>query len=388
MSSVALFPAVSQFGEVRTVEKTPVIQLVSVYPISALRDITTIAGDAGITTTGGEHRLQTTALANDAATLDSAERGSYGPGYSAEVGIGIRIPTMPTGAQVATWGLSDGTDGIYYGVDATGLYVARLKGGSESKIRQVDWNADRLDGTGTSALTLDLSRGNIFQISFTWYGYGVIEYQVGMLDTNNRQRIITVHRESIDGSTSIEQPNLPIRAHAENGATASAFNLYVGGRQYSVVGRYVPSERRTSVSRELVGSIGTSSTPMLTVRRKSDFLDVPLRVSGVDAIVSDSAMLEIWLNATVATASYGAIAGVAAGETAIERDVSSSTISGGVLLYATLIGASGAGNSRSGRAGVTGLSVEIPARQPVTVALRALSGTITGSVVLRMLEDW
>lgn len=56
----------SQFSEVRTVARTPSIELLAALPLSALRDISTVAGDASVTTANGEHRLQLTASGADA----------------------------------------------------------------------------------------------------------------------------------------------------------------------------------------------------------------------------------------------------------------------------------------------------------------------------------
>ena len=379
--------SIGQFGEMRTVEKTPIVELTSSYGLSAYRDIVTLAGTGAATTAGGEHLLAVSG-GTDAVTLDSAERGRYKPGYAGEVGIGLRMPAAPTGNQVVTWGYSDGTDGLYFGRDATSVYVARLSGGVETRVNQASWNADKLDGTGSSGLTLDMARGNIFQIVFSWYGYGTIEFNVVKTDTNGKQRVIVVHRMVVDGAPSIQNPNLPIRIKTANNGTASALSVYVGGRQFSVIGRYAPNERLTTASRLSVAAIGTTSIPLLSMRHKSAFVAVPVRIAFIELVSDASAVLEVYLNASLTGASYAAVPNIAAAETALERDITASAVSGGNMIYSSLITASGTGANRVGSGTPRALSIYIPALLPVTLALRAVTGTVTASALLGMLEDW
>lgn len=383
-----LFPALSQFEEVRTVEKTPVIELSSSFPISILRSIVTVAGSGSTSSSAGEHLLSTTASGSDSVILDSAERGRYMPGYSAECGVGVRIPTMPVGSQNVLWGYTDGTDGVYFGVDATGTYVARLSGGVETKVYQTDWNVDKLDGTGASTLTLDLSRGNVFQILFTWYGYGVIEFEIIKVDVLGRQRKIIVHRMNVSGSNSIQEPNLPIRIKVSNGGTATAFSAYVGGRQFSIVGKYNPNQRTTAANRMNVAAIGSTVVPFLTLRKKSTFLDVPFRLQGIDIVTTSDALVQVYLASTLTGASFGSIPNTVESETCLELDTSATAMSGGHVIYSFFVGASGSGNSRTGSDGESGLSINLPESQTVTLAIRSLTGTITASGLMRMSEEW
>ena len=99
--------------------------------------------------------------------------------YAAEAGIGIRLPVAPTGNQVVRWGVFDDQNGLFFGQNvANGIFVAIRRAGVDTIIPQSSWNVDPLDGTGPSGATLNLAKGNIFQIVFTWYGYGVIEFRV------------------------------------------------------------------------------------------------------------------------------------------------------------------------------------------------------------------
>lgn len=377
-----------QFGELRVVQKTPVLEVLSSYPFSALSEISTIAGSATVTTTGGERRLQTTANGADAVTLDTAKRGRYKPGYGGQAGVGMRIPVLPTGSQECRWGYFDGNDGAYFGVDATGVYVARLTGGVETKIYQSAWNRDKFNGRGASGLTLDLADGNIYQIDFTHYGHGIIDFQIVTTNAGLVQTPYSVHVINVKEAVSIEDPNLPVRIKVENGGTATAFNAYIGGRQFSIVGRYVPSDRLTPFQRLSLGSIGTTPLPLISVRKKAGFLGIPVRLSGVDIITDQDCIVTALQNPTLTSASFGTPSELTAAETAIERDVSA-TIAGGIPVWSRLIKATGSGGNAGGSASETGLDFEMIEQQPLTLTVRTVTGTgATASVIVRMREDW
>ena len=231
------------------------------YGLSNLRDIVTVTGAGSVGSNNSEFQLTTIASGTDSAILQSSERGRYEPGYAAEAGIGIRLPVAPTGNQVVRWGVFDEQNGMLFGQNVTnGIFVAIRRAGVDTVIPQSSWNVDPLNGTGPSGETLNLANGNIFQIVYTWYGYGVIEFRVVLPNpTTLAQEVITVHRFSPTGQTSLADPNLPLRAEISNNGTAAAFNLFVGGRQFSILGTYNPvfrvtSERRTVTANRITNT--------------------------------------------------------------------------------------------------------------------------------------
>lgn len=378
----------SQFGELRVVERTPVIELNSAYGLSNLRDVVTTVGTGSATAAAGsgEILLSTGISANASVNLETAERGRYMPGAAGQAGIGIRIPTAPTGEQVIRWGLYASTNGYYWGMDATGMFVARLNNGTESKTYQSAWNVDPLDGSGPSGLTLSVTAGQIYHIDFTWYGYGIIEFAVIMRTEAAGQQQVLAHRIAADGSTSIRNPNLPITVEALNNATASNVDVYVGGRQYSIIGDYRP-EFRVSSDYRISATVNTTTKHYVSFRRKSGFGSRSVKVDGWTIIPQTQNMiLELRLNPTITSASYTALTNHTATETALESDTTSNVISGGEVLYTDIIPA----GSRTSFDATTiqGLGLEIPGTQSVALCLRSTSSSGAADVVLRMREEW
>jgi len=377
----------SLFSEVITTSRTPIIELNSAYGTSLLRDVLTTANGGTITqnATDGTIVLSSGTTANGSAHIDSAEVGRYIPGYAGGYGIGIRIPTAPTGNTFAEWGCLDSSEdnGFLFGQDATGAYVEYRKGGVSTKVYQSDWNVDRLDGTGASGITLDTSIGYIYQVDYSWYGYALIQWSILAQQDNNQSRVL-LHQFKPENSTSIANPNLRIHAKVDNGGDTTNLTMDVGGRQYSVYGRYVPKFRFSGQTR-VVNTSGTL-IPTVSFRAKSAFTDRSLRVEGFTTLVA-SADVEAFviLNGTLTNASYGTPSLYTAAETAVEVDTSATAISGGVVIWSDILIA---GQGHRSSLSAAELDIDIPQGQPVTLAIRTLANTGTAKVHFRIKEEW
>ena len=383
----------SQFDELRVAQKTPIVELTSVYGLSSLRDVVTTTGAGTVTNDATEYNLSNTASGTDSAILESVLRGRYEPGFAGEAGIGVRIPTLPTGAQVGRWGLFDSQNGAFFGVNSTNIFVAIRRGGSDTTIPQSSWNVDKLDGTGPSGATLSLSKGNIFQIVFTWYGYGVIEFRVVIPDpTTLAQEVITVHRFSPTGQTSFVDPNLPLRAQIDNNGTATAYSLFVGGRQYSIIGKYDPTFRVTSERRRIT-NVTSTLTPVISFQRKAAFPtgsgrtnSVQVDLEEINIISSVDLSYQVLVGGTLngTFVNYPtATTIIPDSETALLVNNTSTTITGGEVVFQGVTGG-GAGGTRI-LATAELLDFTLPENAIVTLAVASIGGAVL-TQLMRYLE--
>ena len=378
----------SLFSEVLTVNRTPIIELNSSYGVTALRDVTTTANGGSVTdnSTEGTIQLQTSTTANGTAQLESAEAGRYITGYSCQFGFGVLMPDAPAGNEVAEWGaLSvDGNDGLLFGQDATGVYVELRKNGTGTKVYQSAWNVDKMDGTGESSVTLDTSKGYIYQIDYSWYGYGIIRWSI-LASVNNRQTVVPVHEITPSGETSISSPNLVLHQRVDNGGDATNLVMQVGGRQYSIVGLYVPKFRFTGQTRSGV-STSTTLIPTVSFRTKAAFQDRSVRSQGYVANLStEDCEVFIVVNGSLTGASYTTPSLHTAAETAVETDVSATAISDGTVVWSDLVVA---GQANKSVFNSSDLDFDLPQTQPVSLCIRTLSGTGTADVHFRLREEW
>jgi hypothetical protein len=386
----------SQFNELRTAERFPIIELKSVYGLSDLRDIIETTGAGTVTNTTVEFQVSTTADGIDSATLDSAERGRYMPGFAGQAGIGVRIPAPPTGDQIFRWGMVDDENGAYFGQSvADGIFVAIRRAGTETIIPQTSWNVDPLDGTGPSGITLDLALGSIFQVTFSWYGYGVIEFNVVIQNLATlAQDVVTVNRYRPANQTSFADPNLPIRAQIENNGTAASADLFVGGRQYTIIGRFDPEFRITSERRSVV--VGTAGVPVISFQRKPIFPSgsarpnsVSVNLEGIDIISADDVYFQIIVGGTLDTAFTNfptATTEIPDNETALLVNNTAATITGGEVVFQGV--ASGGPGSSKDLATAVLLDFELPDEQPVSLVVGTFADTSSISAVFRVTEEW
>jgi len=169
------------------------------------------------------------------------------------------------------------------------FFSTRLAG-SETKVYQTSWNADKLNGTGTgtSGLTLNLAKGNQFQIVY------IFAFRVVMQNDNNIEQVVTAYRYRLSNSPNMNDSNMPIRAQVQNGATASALSSFVYSRSYAILG--IPSYSERITSQYVIGAATlTTFIPLISFRKKAVFptgaafttpLDTPASETCLEADIS------------------------------------------------------------------------------------------------------
>lgn len=391
------------FDELPVTNRTAVLSLKSVYGFTLLRDRENITGSGSIddsfTTESGEYKLNTTASGDDITQLITAKRSLYQAGYSAETGIGIRVPVAPTGNQEFIWGFGEdpyeaNSNGFYFGQDTTGIFILYRRAGTNIKIYQTAWNKDKLDGTGDSGATLDLTNGNIFNVNFSWYGYGNIIFSVypnRNVALNQDYRVI-IHTLNVDNSTSITNPNLPITASVSNGGTASVGQLFVGGRQFSIIGNEELNNRVNSEYNTSTVAINDSTfVPLISMRRKSAYISASIKLSSYSLINSVDCIVQLRLNSTLTGASFGNLSDQIASETALESDTSATALTNGIILWSSIADSSN-GNGRNSSSSLSFNDIanfDIPQLDAVTLCVKSVSGA--GNITVSMLsmrENW
>lgn len=127
-------------------------------------------------------------------------------------------------------GYFDDNNGVFFQTNGTSFGVVRRSKSSGSVVDQViiqnDFNGDKVDGTGQSGLTLDLTKQNLFYIDFSWLGTNIIRFCVVI-----NGQIIILHQ--MNNANVIAEPwsqtgQLPLRSQIFNsGTSASSTDLVV-----------------------------------------------------------------------------------------------------------------------------------------------------------------
>jgi hypothetical protein len=95
---------------------------------------------------------------------------------------------------------------------------------TETKVAQIAWNYDKMDGTGPSGMTLDITKAQILWMDIEWLGLGTV--RLGFVIDGKFILCHQFHHANLITSTYITTASLPLRYEIENtGATASNSTL-------------------------------------------------------------------------------------------------------------------------------------------------------------------
>jgi hypothetical protein len=120
-------------------------------------------------------------------------------------------------------------DGVYFEMDGTSAsfvrrYMTQGAGGTEERIVQASWNLDKLNGTGTSVVTLDWTKAQHLVIEYQYLGVGTIRYG---FETGSAGIVWAHEINSVNNLTEAwaRTGTLPVRAECYTYGTAVASKL-------------------------------------------------------------------------------------------------------------------------------------------------------------------
>lgn len=100
----------------------------------------------------------------------------------------------------------------YRGATYSGAYMTKVV---EAKVAQANWNIDKMDGTGPSGYSLDLTKTQMLYMDYSWYGAGAIRF--GFKDIKGE--VVYCHRFIHNNSLTeayLRSGNLPARFETNN----------------------------------------------------------------------------------------------------------------------------------------------------------------------------
>lgn len=397
INGVKIGSPTSLFQDVETIERRTVVDNTSSFGTSVLRDTVTNTNSGSVQedpAPTGEIHLSTGTTANSSVELRTTEYGRYTPGFSAQCGTGIRVPTLPTEGE-ARWGYFDDNDGFYWGYDGSQgeMFVSRRTGGSEmERVYRSNWNRDVIDEELNRSW--DPTGGDIYQIDFSWYGFGIVLFSIVTQTQDETRRgnpaqvNVPVHAISVQDSTSISDPNQPITVEVENGSTGEDIDLYVGGRQFSIFGQPPAESRVTSQHNAGTSTDTTSWTYLMSWQRDpTSVANSKVNIEAIKSIQTEDVRLALLIEPNVSSTSYGIPELTASGETLLEVSTVGTFdgIGSGTKIYETMVVGGGGNKSVSGDSDVNARLGE-----GIELVLVAKNVSKAGSVdvTMSMQEDW
>ena len=191
-------------------------------------------------------------------------------------------------------------DGLYLESSGGVVSVNIAKLGTITSVSQSSWNVDKLDGTGTSEITIDWTKSQIFFIDFLWLGFGRIRFGFNINGKN-----IVVHEQytaNVNPTVYMSSPNQPIRYEIRSEGGAGTFEHICS--TVRTEGDGISLGYSTAVD---IGTTVSNYTNVATkyaaigIRLKSTHLDVQTEIKDLRLLgtSNDDYKWEILLNPTI-----------------------------------------------------------------------------------------
>ena len=283
-----------------------------------------------VTTNGGSEVLR-----------ETTKVFSYQPGKSLLV-LNTFVMAPPQSFLRQRVGYFGTQNGIYFQLNnRTVSFVERsLVTGvvTESVVDQADWNADKLDGSGPSGITLDIRKAQIMFMDIEWLGEGTV--RVGFIIDGN---FILCHRfnhANLITSTYITTASLPLRYEITNtGETENSNTLKQVCSSVISEGGYELRGAQQAISIPITAprSLAVAGTfyPIVSIKLRSGYLDGVVILTAL-SIMGVATGIYNWKIVASGTTTGGAWnpAGV---DSAVEYNITGTGFSGGRTLASGFI---------------------------------------------------
>lgn len=229
--------------------------------------LTSSGGTATHVPTQSALRVSASGVSGSSAVCRTNTFYKYQSGYTQYLSISIINSDTGSANQIREWGYFDDNDGLFFRLSGTQLQIVERTSVSgtpvETIIPQSTWNKDKLNGTGASGITLDLSKGNIFEIELQWFGVGTARYYSdGVLihETAHANTLPTVYMRTA---------NLPVSFGIRNTAATNPGSVTMVCARVAAQGQtHDPFEWVYSISNPTDKLVGLTEIPVLSIRPK------------------------------------------------------------------------------------------------------------------------
>jgi hypothetical protein len=279
-------------------------------------------------------------------------------------------------------------NGLYFeltgAAPGTKAFVLRTYAGgsvdnTSRRVEQSAWNGDKLDGTGPSGLTLDLTKPQILWMDFEWLGVGNV--RVGFI-INGQYIICHTYQTANVYGTSVYMTTacLPVRYEITNtAATADASYLkQICSSVISEGGLQPSSIDHCAIRSTTLTGVGTTLLPLVSIRLSSSALGSIVLPSAVKflPISADSFEIQLVKNATLTNAAYNAVPS----DANVQFDVAATAMTGGTIVQVDYAAGTNQGQTVLNPVSVFNWDYQLGASlagvsDVYTIGVRTISGT-------------
>jgi hypothetical protein len=325
----------TSFGVLRRNGGVPEIRTLTITTASSTTENVTVTLNGTAVSVAVTNSGVITTTANEIAAKDYSD---VGRGWDATaVGSTVIFTSWDSSSRTGTYSVS--------GTTIVGSFAQTLAGvaPTDTWVAQADWNGDdNFDGTGLTGVTLDPTKGNVFQIDFQYLGFGAIRFYIEDPDDGELHLVHQIAYANANTVPSLENPSLPLRVIAEN--TSNTSNITI--KSASMAAFSDGNRVNVGINRgiEHNATISSSGNTPITSWRVAEIYQGKMNKSTVKInIVACSVEhtkpvhFNFYANSTLVGASFSAIDS----NSSIQQDTSATSRTGGVFLFSILLGKAG-----------------------------------------------
>ena len=294
-------------------------------------------GSVAFNLTQGLMDLNVTNTAGASALRETTKVFAYQPGKSLLVMNTFVMGASATGL-VQRVGYFGNDNGIYLQMedDAISFVERSIVTGSlvNTLTPRSSWNGDKLDGTGPSGITLDITKAQIMWMDIEWLGVGTV--RTGFIINGQFITCHSFHHANIINSTYITTASLPIRYEIFNkSVTAGSKTLkqicstVISEGGYELGGLQQAVSIPIGTPKDLPAPEGTYY-PIISLRLKSTALDAIVIMTAMSIMGQGNGPDYNWQVRATGTTTGGTWTSSGAG--AVEYNITGTSFVGGRIL--------------------------------------------------------
>lgn len=264
----------------------------------------------------------------------------YQPGVGILIITTLNLNDTGKAGNRRRWGYFDSDNGMYWELNGTTLNVVLRSSTTgivvNDAVPQSSWNGDKVDGTGVSGVTLDITKANFYWIDFAWLGVGIVRFGI-LAPDGSRVVCHTFQNPNANSSAYMSTASLPIRFENTNTAGTSGTSElnFICGAVYSESEPNYTFWRFADI--EVTNKTITTDTPIIAAR------SAVLINGGVDNrvttfpetlsvyIAGGDAKIALWYDPTLTGATWAILP-----DTTLEGDNAATALAAGPNGYAAL----------------------------------------------------
>lgn len=350
----------------------------------------TSSGNVTITLNSVAFTIAVTNASNIQRTVWEISQGTYAGWDAYPSGATVVFVKKSAGTATGTYSFSAGTTG-------SAATIAQTKAGVASTdlfIPQSSWNGDKLDGTGASGVTLDPTKGNVFQIGIQYLGFGTITFKIEVVaaDGNNADFVIvhTMRLPNTLSATSFGNPSFPFTMAAYSAGSTTNLSVKVGSFAGFIEGAKVLHGNRFTYVNSLTTVGATNYQALFTILNTRYYAgrtnQAVINILSVGGALKHTSPCIFYLIKNGDLAGNPNFASISTNSCSLQ-DTSATTVTystGDQLLWTGHLGDTGEINEHFGS--MSELNMEEITLQPgewITLAAKAVTGTpsyVTGTI--------